>query len=666
MRAKQFTRPVKEEVIDEVRMSPSAFASAAKEGSELGVLVGYEFEVCVPSDTVHDNFSSPERAAPEVSAERIAETMYEESTWDAHPPWEFTPLRFDRYFKFKEGKSKYPNMVAVYDDWRESALQKARHLIAELPEDLRNEMNVEAEKLVDSEHYESMRQAIDDDELFLAFCFGKSLYLKGSNRELERKGIDIYTVARSTYDDLFEMAFSEDPGDVVRQLYVYLDFDPETVYDAFDLSRYEPDDEEDEYDFSGYNSGYKRAAFVMKEPIADAFGADVNIFSNYHQSTKNMHDWYIEPDGSLEPNDDDEALEIVSPPMPAQAAVKAISTFYSIAERYQLYTNRSTGLHINVSIPKTLDVLKLAVFLGDQYVLKYFGRQDNSYARSMMAAMKSTISDRRKVSGASQPATAAGTSDGEGGTLATTQIDYGLLASMAKNISNQHTISISGESGKYISFRHAGGNYLKDKQGVVNVVGRFIRAMIIASDPNAYRNEYLKKVYQLLGNSINPSRNNRADALNYLREKGAPVVKIDLVTKGEAPTPEMIMTIARNTGLSDGSIAHEIAPNPGGAEAAAAAMIRVVRGANARAWVDNSEDAHWFTVALYPTEQNIDRFIRYQPTGGIQRTVAGGSTSSYYLPEKIHINYLDNKYTRMLQGQLMRAQRAARTTGGTQ
>ena len=36
----------------DARMSPTVFRQAVKEGGDLGVLVGFEFEVCVPKERV--------------------------------------------------------------------------------------------------------------------------------------------------------------------------------------------------------------------------------------------------------------------------------------------------------------------------------------------------------------------------------------------------------------------------------------------------------------------------------------------------------------------------------------------------------------------------------------------------------------------------------------
>jgi len=104
------------------------------------------------------------------------------------------------------------------------------------------------------------------------------------------------------------------------------------------------------------------------------------------------------------------------------------------------------------------------------------------------------------------------------------------LNDIAKDATQGHTDSISN-NGKYFSFRHAGGNYLADLPGIYNSVGRFIRAMIIASDPALYRQEYLAKVAKLAQGPENviAQDSGAAKMIEYLRTKGMPVVIMDIM-----------------------------------------------------------------------------------------------------------------------------------------
>jgi hypothetical protein len=197
-----------------------------------------------------------------------------------------------------------------------------------------------------------------------------------------------------------------------------------------------------------------------------------------------------------------------------------------MAKELKLYTSKrnNTGLHINVSIPKDLDVLKLAVIVGDQYVLKKFGRENNNYARSIMQNLQST--GGRKV-GSTVP---SDTTTPFGSTASS--IDLSMLQQIAKDISRDHFTSVNF-TGKYVSFRHSGGDYLGDYTEILNVVGRFVRAMVIASDPAAYRNEYLKAVTKLVGQRQPADVDQRTRYIEHIKQNGLVVKTVELYLRKE-------------------------------------------------------------------------------------------------------------------------------------
>jgi hypothetical protein len=215
----------------------------------------------------------------------------------------------------------------------------------------------------------------------------------------------------------------------------------------------------------------------LQSQLASMF-EDVIVFDSYHQKRKNTTSWYVEPDGSLRPNPGDGSSEVVSPPLPAGAAIEALKDFYRLAIRNDFYTNNSTGLHINVSIPEQTDLLKLMVFLGDEYVLKSFDRLDNDYAQSIV---KSTISALRD----------------EHDSLPRLGDEFDeIVNDTVRDLVDEHFSSVT-YNGTYFSFRHAGGDYLNNLRVVLDTVGRFVRALIIASSPDQHRKDYLTKLYKL-------------------------------------------------------------------------------------------------------------------------------------------------------------------------
>ena len=234
------------------------------------------------------------------------------------------------------------------------------------------------------------------------------------------------------------------------------------------------------------------------EDIADDFsravGRPVKASSGYHSSSverpapgKNFY--VVEPDGSLEPDDpQDSGLEFVSPPLPIDEIMSDLNKVKAWANRMGCYTNDSTGLHINISVPDydldKLDFVKLALLMGDEYVLQQFGRVGNTYAKSAMGKVRDHVQKR--------PYEAKYLLDKMKGHM-------GALASKAihSGITEKYT-SINTKDG-HVEFRSPGGDWLDDNfDKIENTLMRFTVALSAAMDPAAYREEYLKKLYKIL------------------------------------------------------------------------------------------------------------------------------------------------------------------------
>lgn len=227
--------------------------------------------------------------------------------------------------------------------------------------------------------------------------------------------------------------------------------------------------------------------------VANDFSPFVNMKVDYSQSyhgAKRKPDTYVvEPDSSLTgDNPGDTGLEFVSPPLTLEQMGKHLEAVREFAEFYHCYTNRTTGLHINVSVPnmnlENLDYVKLALLLGDKYVLEQFGRSANTYCKSAMEEILSRAkSNRDQVPG---------------------------LLDMMKNGLNKMASKMihSGVTGKYtsintkdkyIEFRSPGGDWLKeDLDKIVATMNRFAVALDAAVDPEKYKEEYSKKLYKVI------------------------------------------------------------------------------------------------------------------------------------------------------------------------
>jgi len=234
----------------------------------------------------------------------------------------------------------------------------------------------------------------------------------------------------------------------------------------------------------------------VADSFRDAVGRPILASTSYHSSrverpsTKNL-EYIVEPDSSIDVDDNnDQGLEFVSPPLPIEELLSDLNKVKAWADRTGCYTNDSTGLHINVSVPgwssdlSQLDYVKLALLLGDEHVLESFGRAGNTYCKSAMGKIQKAVKQNP---------------DKAEELLERMRQGMDQLASKAihSGVTDKYT-SINTKNG-YIEFRSPGGDWLNDNfKEIDNTLRRFTVALSAAVDPEAYRKEYLKKLYKLL------------------------------------------------------------------------------------------------------------------------------------------------------------------------
>jgi putative chitinase len=202
--------------------------------------------------------------------------------------------------------------------------------------------------------------------------------------------------------------------------------------------------------------------------------------------------YILEPDSSLDPdNDEDAGLEIISPPQALGKTLEDLGKVFDFAKNYG-YTNRSTGLHMNVSVPnmQNLDYTKLVLFAGDLHVLEQYKRTNNQYCKSVFMALKNKLDSLT-------PETIKQTLEQIKNVLDNTAEKI-----IGSDIQQNKYVSIHQKEG-YIEFRSPGNDYLeKPYQELVSTMLRFARALTIACNPNLYREEYSKKLYKFLSSSV--------------------------------------------------------------------------------------------------------------------------------------------------------------------
>ena len=567
---------VNEQVVDEAPMNPRAFAKSIDAGQDKGVQVGFEFEVCIPGNSVKQWKNPPQ--APEPNRYNPEDNSWIEGKTVADMYAGF--IRFGRrgikdniedLFKNKASTARELGETNVWNSYvvwvekqveefqrtqKSSVIKKLKELFknpvmkekfidhsgrnAGNPDDQRTLKDVAIEQLKDktgldfsgkienaqlkaalpgireamSRMFYSTHSPVDrlfnevaDADMDVVNQYRTSMMPSGrfgSDEDHNAQNMEAFTrfcVEKYNTDNLKELlktkwAFRGRTNNATpalkEKLWYFVTPGAEVPEVLQPRSRYRDD------------TPYKDGADFLKANLKDSFGDNMVIFTGYHQDTKKLDRWYIEPDGSLRPRSGDYSAEVVSPPLKAKDAMSALKKFYGHAADMKLYTNDSTGLHINVSIPDSLDVLKLALFVGDQHVLKSFGRENNRFANSILRNLKDRAGN-------------LGTSNHE-------EMEDE-LNSIAERLSGDHFATVN-YNGKYVSFRHAGGDYLSKLSEITNTVGRFIHAMIIASEPQMYRDEYIKKVISLVDKTKKQTNN---DPRMDIRSNGIPAIAMDFV-----------------------------------------------------------------------------------------------------------------------------------------
>ena len=435
-----------DEVLGEIKMSPSNLRA---EAAQTGALAGMEFEMIVPGveqeePKMEPDYDSDERCRSiEDAAQFFADGDYNNRR-------QIQDLRERMQNDFQEwlvGK--------IDEDWSGDAEQHVYDYLSKnaSAEDIAEILGIEISDQdgISRDQLSQAAEVVNDSEL-------QPYY--DNARDFHREELDGAWDESDWLDaeDLDLMSYVEGAYDITWPHYSYGDGENSVDIDS------------------------------VANDFSEAIGMPVNASQNYHGGRREAGHYVVEPDGSLQPdNDSDTGLEFVSPPMPIDQMLDQLKKVREWARERGCYTNDSTGLHINVSLPKyngPLDFVKLALLLGDQYVLDQFGRSSNTYTKSALGIVRDRVRNAPKQAEA-------------------------LLDKMRGHMEDLASRAIhSGETSKYtsintkegyIEFRSPGGDWLDENfDKVENTLLRFTVALKAATDPEAYREEYLKKLYKLL------------------------------------------------------------------------------------------------------------------------------------------------------------------------
>lgn len=156
--------------------------------------------------------------------------------------------------------------------------------------------------------------------------------------------------------------------------------------------------------------------------------------------------------------------EVISPPMPGPEAIVVLRQFLKLLRDIGAETNRTTGLHINISfsdktLTSSIDLLKLLSSIPDTTLARYYNRQDNDTC----APVESFFKDHRRIYVDRIPKTRE-------------QEREAILNHFLKKASKYHTVNLKKwKFKKYIEYRFAGGceyefNYSRVKRDIMTVL----------------------------------------------------------------------------------------------------------------------------------------------------------------------------------------------------
>ena len=449
MRYKQI-KPLLEQTLMEINMSPTSLRQLA---SKINARAGMEFEMIVPNVKIDgsDDFESE----PDYD--------YDEPTGS---------IRNIRGF-FHDGdhnsRRDVDNLVEELEqefyEWRQERMDE------EWASDGREFFEQWVRNNVSDDEWITGEDDEDEDESFSKFV----------DREWEAQDRH-YTDAYNEFVQDHEGDY--DDGDWLNAVdYNYMS----NIAGSFDINwpywtEYQGDDD-------------GMAVENIADDFSGAIGRPVNHSTDYHGASREEGTYVVEPDGSLKGADnDDGGLEFVSPPLPIAELLSDLQKVKRWAKRRGCYTGADygTGLHINVSVDgwagiENLDYVKLAILLGDEYVLQQFQRQSNNYCKSALGLVKDAIKKN--------PLTAKELLE-----KMKTHMNTAASKLIHTGITNKFT-SINTKDG-YVEFRSPGGDWLNEFEDKIEpTLLRFVVALDAAVHEDKYKQEYLKKLYKLLAPS---------------------------------------------------------------------------------------------------------------------------------------------------------------------
>lgn len=450
-------KPLAEQTLTEINMSPSSLKQAA---SKIDARVGMEFEMYVPDANDERDGDREADYNEDTEADDIDSIVNFFDDGDHNGRYEIGRLRQSLTRDFEEWLNNKRD-----EDWETDQEEYIKNYITD---NYLDDYRSTALDQIESENPEGTYTQDSKEVVSLTLSLiGERVHDAISSRD------DIYDEAQSQWED--EWNDDHYSGDMES------DWLSEEGYRMMS-------DIENSYQVNWpYWTGSNEEGRGLDEVAEE--------FSNYmgRPASEGGHDessYGVTTDGSLSDprSSSDGGVEFISPPLTVAEMLSDLQKVKKYSEATGAYTNSTCGLHINVSVPNfdgyKLDFVKLALLLGDEHVLKEFGRLGSRFAASALGVVKSNI---RK-----SPEEVASILN---------KMKEGLdqMASKSIHSGDTHKFTSINHKGDYIEFRAAGNDWLGTNfDKIENTMLRYVVALDAAMDPKKHREEYLKKFYKAL------------------------------------------------------------------------------------------------------------------------------------------------------------------------
>lgn len=464
--------------LSEINMSPTILQS---QSNNLNVLIGIEYEFIAKGYNIDDDLLVPDFDT-NTKLYSIAQAISFFSRNNINDPDDIKDLEYQLRQEYNDERKS-----AFVNDWGSNYNQ---YILLYFMEKLyKKEIDEQIIDILEKDGY-------NDETILKIMSAGndKAIILSSNSNN-----IDIYM---SKYIDTWSK---------INKKYISLtsNVDSETTKDAY------------HYIFDNHNEYNEQKFFELNYPYAldlskifnlnwpdwskdtelqnfvDHIGYDIgdklsrNITSLINDSNKSLYT--ITTDNSIDANNNESGVELISPPLPLKETIQDFSIIKNWINDNGHYTNSSTGLHINVSFLgkdiKKIDYVKLVLLLGDNYILSMFDRLANEYTRSSFDQLnlKASSTHKSKIHNAL--------------VFLKQNLNAKAASIISKNVFNKYdSINIRPN---YVEFRAMGGNWSKmSNNHIMNYIFRMIVVLDAAMSPNKFQKEYQIKLYKLLSNHL--------------------------------------------------------------------------------------------------------------------------------------------------------------------